>query len=447
MRNFTRREKLNLTCQFLAKSQQLKKLSNGAQSAIREYQFRKVKHLLDVAFHNTEFYSRKYSLAGIHPRDIRSWQDFEQVPTVTKSELLDAGLGAVNDTLAFDKLIASRSSGTTGQFLTVYLDAQAIITQALQAYRMLREVTPGYRSRDKEVLVYTSKYPYSSIAGLYRARYISNLLPAEQVLDAILRVKPAVLAIYPSILREVLLLDGHRAMRRHLKGVLTNSEYSTQEERDAFAEQLGCPVSDEFSSEELSSIAHQCLHKRHHLTQDSSYIELLEPGSSQSARQGEVGEVVGTCLINEAMPIIRYHQEDLAVLGDQRCPCGKSAPVLESLVGRRNSSFKCKDGSMIPSGRILDWTYSLILTHRLGIRQFRLTQETVDLVTIDLVVTSSYNAEIHNQLLSANFQEVFGNSFVLHPRIVPSIQRSPAGKYNPIRSALEIFGSPEIRSA
>lgn len=434
MRGFTPREKIALVVAFLSRYRQITNSGDNLQPVVRERQFRRVQRLIDVAFHHTEFYRRKYSSAGIHPRDIRSWSDFAQLPTVTKPELIDAGLGVLNDRYRPDRLFVSRSSGSSGQFLTVYLDARAIITQALQAYRMLHEVVPGYGPCDRELLVYTSEYPYSSIGGLYRARYVSTLSPAEQILEEIRRYRPAVLAIYPSILRELLELDGHVLMLRHLKGVLTNSEYSSQEERDAFARQMSCTVSDEFSSEELSSIAHQCLSKSYHLTQDASYIELLRPGSPTPAPPGEVGEIVGTCLINEATPIIRYYQDDLAVLGDRPCACGRTAPTLESLAGRMNASFRRRDGSLVPSGRILDWTYSLILTHRLGIRQFQVTQESVDLVTIDLVVTDSYDPDVHHRILTESFRELFGDSFAVRPRIVAGIERLASGKSNPIRS-------------
>lgn len=439
MRSFTSREKITLVVHFLSRYRQISNWDDNPQPVVRERQFRRVQRLIDVAFHHTEFYRRKYSAAGIHPRDIRSWSDFAQLPTVTKPELIDAGLSALNDRCRLNRLFVSRSSGSTGQFVTVYLDARAIITQALQAYRMLHEVAPGYGARDRELLVYTSEYPYSSVGGLYRARYVSTLSSAEQILEEIRRYRPAVLAIYPSILRELLELDSRVLMLLHLKGVVTNSEYSTQEERDAFALQMGCSVSDEFSSEELSSIAHQCLSKSYHLTQDASYIELLRPGSRTPAPSGEVGEILGTCLINEATPIIRYHQGDLAVLGDRPCSCGRTAPTLESLAGRMDASFRRRDGSLVPSGRILDWTYSLILTHRLGIRQFRVTQESVDLVTIDLVVTDSYDPDVHHRMLTESFRELFGDSFVVRPRIVADIERLASGKSNPIRS---LVGSP-----
>lgn len=433
MRSFTSREKIALAGRFLSRHREISNWGANPQPVIRERQFRQVKRLVDVAFHHTEFYRRKYSVVGVHPRDIQDWSDFAQLPTVTKPELIDAGLGAVNDRCRIDRLFVSRSSGSTGQFVTVYLDSRAVITQALQAYRMLHEVAPGYGPRDRELLVYTSEYPYSSIGGLYRARYVSTLSSAGQILEEIRRYRPAILAIYPSILRELLELDGHVLMLP-LKGVLTNSEYSSQEERDAFARQMDCPVSDEFSSEELSSIAYQCLRKSYHLTQDASYIELLRPGFLTPAPSGEVGEIVGTCLINEATPIIRYHQGDLAVLGDRACVCGRTAPTLESLAGRMNASFRRRDGSLVPSGRILDWTYSLILTHRLGIRQFQVTQEKVDLVTIDLVVTDSYDPDVHHRMLTESFRELFGDSFVIWPRIVTDIERMASGKSNPIRS-------------
>jgi len=228
--------------------------------------------------------------------------------------------------------------------------------------------------------------------------------------------------------------DGSCELMRNVKAVITNSEHSTQEEREVFSQQLGCPVYDEFSSEELSSIAYQCSHKKYHMTQDSSYVEVLALGADTDVRAGQIGEIVGTCLINSAMPIIRYRQDDLAVLGADGCPCGRTAPVLSMLAGRRNDSFKRIDGTEVTSGRILDWTYELVLTHNLGVREFQLTQQTWRRVEIRLVVEAGYNEAVANQIIVSNFKKSFGNEFDIVIAVVPVIHRMMSGKYNPIRS-------------
>lgn len=433
MRKFSTSEQLTLILHFLARYRSVERFPFLSQADIRAYQFRKIKHLLDIAYTHTPFYRRKYAAAGIHPADIRTWEDFQHLPTVTKDEVIAHGPDLVDQRRRPSDLILSRSSGSTGQFVNIYLDAQHFIVQALQVIRMLRDGYPDYGPFDKELLVYTSEYPIRSIGGMYRVVYVNNLLPAEQIYAAMQRTQPAVVAIYPSILREVIQRYGDKCRSLGIKMILTNSEHSTQAERDAFARAFGCPVFDEYSSEELSSIAYQCREWRYHLVQDCSYTEILEPDADRTVPHGHLGEIVGTCLINTAMPLIRYRQGDMAVMSDAACACGKTAPILAELSGRKNASFTHPNSTNIPSGRILDWTYSLVLTYNLDICEVQVTQVTLTEVEIILVPGPSYDP-INNHLLVDSFKATFGHEFAVTVVLVSSIAKTGAGKHIPIRS-------------
>jgi phenylacetate-CoA ligase len=404
------------------------------QGEIAAWQLRRIRQLIDIAYHHTDLYRKKYDAAGIHPRDIRDWQDFESVPVLTKEELIEFGPRAVDRRRAPESLFVSRSSGSSGELVSVYLDAKAMTTQAIQAIRMIKEMVPAYGPLDRELLIYTSEYPYSSIGGFYRTAHTHTLLPPRQMVERIARTRPTVIAVYPSVLREIVRLGDVGRATPQLKAVITNSEQSTQDERDFFAHQLDRAVYDEFSSEELSSVAYQCRQKYYHLTQDSSYIEVMSPNNDAILPVGQLGEIVGTCLINKAMPVIRYRQGDLASLRKHCCPCGRDGPILETFAGRKNDSFWRLDGTEVPSGQILDWTYNLILTHKLGVLEFQITQQATHNVEVRLVVDPDYNESTANEIIAWNFRRTFGDYFDVSIAVVPTITRTESGKYNPIRS-------------
>jgi phenylacetate-CoA ligase len=139
-----------------------------------------------------------------------------------------------------------------------------------------------------------------------------------------------------------------------VKAISTNSEQSTQQQRDVMSDVFGCPVFDEFSTEEMSLGGFQCADKNYHLQEDCAYFEILDPVINRPLQEGWLGEIVGTCLINRVMPFIRYRQGDLGSIGASRCACGNNGRILANISGRKNSSFKLGDGSSIPSGRLLD---------------------------------------------------------------------------------------------
>lgn len=436
MRKFTTMERLSLLFQFLTRYLQAMRLSKLDQDQMQAYQFSSIKRLLDIAYYHTDFYRRKYNAVGIHPNDIKTWEDFKHLPTITKDELIAQNTYFIDRRFSRKDLIVSSSSGSEGKFVDIYLSAQYIITQAIQVIRMLKELNPRYGPLDKEVLVYTSPYPFSSIGGLYRTVYVNNLLSEREILTKILQVRPTILSIYPSILRAI--ADLYKIHDRDLgiETIITNSEHSTQSERDYFAKLLGCSVFDEFSSEELGAIAYQCVKKQYHLVQDCSYIELLSTEADIEVGLGQQGEIVGTCLINTVTPIIRYRQSDLAIFATKPCGCGKTTPALQTIVGRKNSSFKRPDGVEIPSGRILDWTYSLVLELGLSIREFQVIQRTLTLVEVNLAVSSDYEPNLDSSKLTHNFKQTFGEEFEVTVNLVPSIPRTASGKHIPIQSLI-----------
>ena len=78
-----------------------------------------------------------------------------------------------------------------------------------------------------------------------------------------------------------------------------------------------------------------------------------------------------TNLHNEAMPLIRYDQADLAVVGDGApCACGRRFRRLEAIQGRVMDSILRPDGSHIPP-----FSVTSVVREIPGVRRFQIVQE------------------------------------------------------------------------
>src|SRR5690606_25462006 len=132
-----------------------------------------------------------------------------------------------------------------------------------------------------------------------------------------------------------------------IEAVITNSEQSTPTERRLYEEKLSIPVRDEYSSVELEQIAFECAFGHYHVLQHSSHVEII--GSNAEG----VGTIVGTNFNAIHMPMIRYAHDDLGRMLDRPCECGAIGPCLETIHGRKNSSFITLDGRVIPSASLL----------------------------------------------------------------------------------------------
>lgn len=435
MRALSFMERLSLASQYFCRIKKIMKFPYKSLDEIRAYQFKEIKALLIEAYENVDFYKKFYDEHNVDVYTISSLEEFsEKIPCITKKDIIENTQAFINKKYKNKPLILSRSSGSSGTMVDLYADSSLYTEIELRVIRMIKEIYSKYSAFEKEVLVYTSEYPVSSIMGMYRSFFVSNLLNYEKIFEFILEKKPTVIAIYPSILREIIQHLSYDFKSLGIKLIITNSEASTQLERDDFAKIFDCDVIDEFSSEELQSIAYQCSEKKYHEVSDCTYIEILELNSDKTAPMGEIGEITGTCLLNHAMPMIRYRQGDLATLTVTDCACNKCTPILKHLEGRKNSSFLKRNGEIIPSGKLLDWAYSLVLDKSYKISEYKIIQESFEAVTILIVCNSLSEQDM--QEIAESFKAMFGEEFTVSVELVDRIEKTKAGKQIPIISKI-----------
>jgi phenylacetate-CoA ligase len=92
-----------------------------------------------------------------------------------------------------------------------------------------------------------------------------------------------------------------------------------------------CKCFDHYGQAEAVAMATECLHGCMHVIPAAGIIEILREDGSACA-PGEVGEIVATGLLNDAMPLIRYRLGDYAAWSKElNCPCGNQQPVITNL--------------------------------------------------------------------------------------------------------------------
>ncbi|MBU4245613.1 MAG: hypothetical protein KKE71_01080, partial [Nanoarchaeota archaeon] len=331
---------------------------------IEKWQFKRVKELVTHAYETVPLYEEKYSAEGFEPEDLQTWNDFKALPILTKEELISAFP---------DKCMSSKhnfefmttSSGSSGKFVTVVVSRNAVYEDTLQGIRQFDFQSGGkYHPEDKALFIYTTPWWITSVNGKYSTEFLSTTAKPEDAIKVIAEVKPKVLSTYPTYLRNLASIGAD------LKGsgvelVIIHSEQSTLREREALGEYFGVPVLDEFSSEELTRIALECPMHKYHLEEDACYVEIVDPKNPKTEQTpGKMGLVLGTNLLNEATPIIRYHQGDLAILNEtQKCSCGSNFRILSSPKGRIMDSIRIdSDGTSVPASSFMDLAYNWCLS-------------------------------------------------------------------------------------
>jgi phenylacetate-CoA ligase len=352
------------------------------ESDIRQKQFARIKELVELAYNDIPVYRDKYKAAGFSPDDLRGYDDIQNIPVITKAELIAAFPDrCLHPAYKRDDLFPTRSSGSSGQTLLIRVDYDAILTDTVQGIRQFA-LQSGLKYRPDDMLahVYTVPWWFDSVGGDYRTAFISNLLPPKQVAGHLRDIAPRILSCYPSNLEA--LVHHAEEFRGPLYLAVTHSEYSSRGARRAWAEQLGCPVLDEYSSEEATRIALELPCGHYHVCEDSVHLDVLDPATLRPAAPGQSGIAVITNLLNQAMPFIRYVQGDCVTRPATPAPCGVHWSQIATIDGRMNDAFVNRYGRKVPAGSLLDVTYRWMFDRDLHLAQFELIQKRTDLIEV-----------------------------------------------------------------
>jgi phenylacetate-CoA ligase len=410
-------------------------------------QLLRLRRLVAHAYARVPLYRELYRGAGVRPDDLRSLADLARFPTVTKRDILDAWPdGCLATGVDLSRCLVSKSSGSTGEILPVVHRADRLAIQGLALHRLL-SMAGSYGPRDRFAYVYTSEYPARGALGAYPMEWIHTLSPLDVILDRLERGRPSFVACYPSHLRAIAdALGPGRARSLGIRAISVSSEPSTDAERLALGALFGCPVLDEFSTEELTRVAAQCRARRHHIFEDVVLVEVLRRDADVAVATSESGELVGTYLHNLAMPFIRYRQGDVVRVDDAgRCPCGRTTRTLGAIEGRRLDAFVLPSGRVLTSGYLLDATYAFLFDLEADLAAYRMTQERRDLVRIDIVPGAGYRASM-GDAIARRFRQLAGEPIEVVVDVVAAIDRSGGGKHHPIRTLVDAAGRGRARA-
>ncbi|MBF0442404.1 MAG: phenylacetate--CoA ligase family protein, partial [Oligoflexales bacterium] len=325
---------------------------------IRQEQLERIKYLVNMAYNEIPVYRKKYGAIGFTPDQLKTWDDFQRLPIMTKDELIEAfPQSCVNSRWSMDDLFTTRSFGTSGKTLPIKVNLESILKDTLQGVRQFwLQSGMRYGADDMLSMIYTVPWWFENVDDKFASSFISGIIHPEKVAQILDNLKPHVISCYPTTLKGLI---PYWSMwdNSNLYLIVVHSEGSTRSERLSWSKQLGVPVLDEYSSEEATRMALECPCGHYHVCEDSVYLEVLDPKSHTPVPDGQSGIAVATNLLNESMPFIRYFQGDFISRPKDPSPCLIGWSQLASIDGRVNDSFINAHGRVVPAGVILDVLY------------------------------------------------------------------------------------------
>ena len=86
-----------------------------------------------------------------------------------------------------------------------------------------------------------------------------------------------------------------------------------------------------------------------HIQEDHFIAEIINPKTGGVLPEGEVGELVFTCITKKAFPLLRYRTRDLCRLSRKKCSCGRTHVRMMKPKGRSDDMMVVKGVNVWPS--------------------------------------------------------------------------------------------------
>ncbi len=312
--------------------------------------------LARIAVH-VPFYREKLGAMGVAPEDVRSLDDLASLPFTVKQDLRDTypyGLFAVP---MDDVVRLHASSGTTGKMTVVGYTANDI---AMWSDLGARALSIG--GVDRRDIIHVA-YGYGLFTGGLGLHYGGERLGATVVPASTANMRrqielaqdfgATVLCCTPSYS----LFLGEQAAEvgadlSSLRLGVFGAEPWSEEMRSEIEARFGITALDIYGLSEVigPSVAMECPHKQGlHLAEDHFIPEVIDPLTGEPLPNGEIGELVFTCVTKEALPLLRYRTGDLSRLYRGECICGRTTTRMDKPLGRADDMLIIRGVNVFPA--------------------------------------------------------------------------------------------------
>ncbi|CAN5161764.1 phenylacetate--CoA ligase family protein [soil metagenome] len=404
-----------------------------APDRLLAYQRRLAERLLHHARSETDFYAGRLNPMFRADGTI-DWERWEEIPILTRPEAQEneAALAARSSPPAAGEAIPSTTSGSTGQPLRHFNSAIQNLASAAANERFFawhRLDPAALTGQIVDLPPGIGSYPEGIASESWRPGYANSPAVALSIDTSVIhqvewlrRTKPATLTTFPTNMREIGRIAREQGVPFAFDALLTIGEHVSPQARAEIRDRFGVNPLDRYGTTEIGHIAGACPQSgRHHICAELALIEIVDE-SDRPVAAGTPGRIVATSLYNYAMPFIRCDTGDIGMLAATPCPCGRTLPLFESILGRSRHIFRFIDGTSafphLESGEV-----ERFVPHR----QFQVVQTALDRIEYRYVpVDPGQTNDIAG--LTALVRELLHPSLTVEAVAVDAIPALPSGK-------------------
>jgi phenylacetate-CoA ligase len=392
-----------------------------------------LRHLIEFAYESVPYYRNLFKSLGLSPKDVRTIEDLEKLPTLTKNIIKEhrEELKPVN--LQSIKHYDWATGGSTGTPMRYRISKNDRFLGGAILYRGWGH--GGFELGDKMIILAGSSldvrakpYLVTKVHEISRnLRKLSSFDMGESEMREYARVfnsfKPCFVSGYASsIYFFARWLEENQVLIPSPKGVFTTAEKLFPYMRKTIGDTFDCDVYDTYGLNDGGISAFECpQHTGLHIDTERSIMEVVD-GSGHQIECGE-GRILATSLHNYAMPLIRYACGDEGSITDEVCGCGRGYSLLKEVIGRSTDVLITPDGKNIHGWFFLYifWDYGT------GIKEYQVVQETLEKIVVKIVPEDGFDEKQLDRV--REIVNMRSPGWDIEFKYVDAIERTSAGKY------------------
>lgn len=404
-----------------------------SRAQLEEFQQQSLRQLLMHASATCPYYGEQWKSPGFDPSSLQSFEDFQRWPLITREtirqhrmrmrttaplhQMTKATGGSSGEPLQFDLDSGSNDRRTAMMWRGYGWAGAEPGTRQLHVWGTATGGIPAWKRLKKELHL---RFDNQRVLSCF------EFTPAKmrQHFERMNQYRADVIVGYTNPLYEFArYIDEHGLAPVFPKSIIVGAEKLHPFQRELIERVFHARVFETYGSREFMLIGAECdKHEGLHLSLENLYVEILDDDGSPTP-PGREGNVVVTDLFNYGMPFIRYVNGDRAIAGFELCSCGRGLPLLRQVVGRQLDTLDTPDGRKIPGE-----FFPHLIKDFPAIRRFQVVQETVQQITLKLIVEGGHLNPGDQTNLMNEIQKCTGTAVDIRLQLVDDIPLTKAGK-------------------
>jgi phenylacetate-CoA ligase len=415
----------------------IKQSDTWTKEQIKDYQYKKLKDLLEYAYANVPYYNNSFRKAGFTPDKFKKIEDLDRVPYLTKDDIRNNNKLLISSVFPPKYLMQDASGGTTGLPVNFYNDSR-YYSPVEWVYMKSLWQRAGYAFYDRYA-VFRGEIIKPSNNGssteFWRYDKLRNCIVFSAFemnddripiyLEKLKQFKPKFIHSYPSVLFVLANYIEKNKIKDfpQLKGIFLGSETLYTWQRDLFKRIFNARLYSWYGHRERCILAgEQDKPYVYEVFPTYGYAEIINENGYPCTQDGEQGELIGTSFNNYACPLIRYKTHDIAEFCLEKTS-HRNFMRIKNIKGRLQDFFVDNRGSMITV--TTSWNTVRPIMNKIVAHQF--VQDIPGKLTLNIEPISEINYEDIIRV-KTDFNERFPN-LELNIKKVNSIPRTVSGKF------------------